>query len=106
VHKASPGQPKAGQVLFAECFMALREAEAPWLQLRGLSEDSTLYKTAYHAGMWRIDPLKLSRVVDRFGKKVASAELGRDASMIGAAPDLYDVRKRLEATKGNLGGDA
>lgn len=59
-------------------------------------------KTKITAGMWRIDPQKHSRVVDRFGKKVASAETGSDASMMAAAPDLYDVLAQLENYEGEL----
>jgi len=59
-------------------------------------------KTRITPGMWRIDPLKLSRVVDRFGKKVASAETGSDASMMAAAPDLYDVLEKLRAYEGKI----
>lgn len=59
-------------------------------------------KTRITPGMWRIDPLKLSRVVDRFGKKVGSAETGSDASMMAAAPDLYDVLEKLENCEGEI----
>jgi hypothetical protein len=59
-------------------------------------------KTRITPGMWRIDPQKHSRVVDRFGKKVGSAETGSDASMMAAAPDLYDVLEKLESYEGEI----
>lgn len=59
-------------------------------------------KTKITPGMWRIDPQKHSRVLDRFGKKVASAETGADATMMAAAPDLYDVLSQLENYEGEL----
>jgi hypothetical protein len=59
-------------------------------------------KTRITPGMWRINPLKLSHVVDRFGKKIGSAETGSDASMMAAAPDLYDVLEKLENHEGEI----
>jgi hypothetical protein len=59
-------------------------------------------KTRVTHGMWRIDPQKRSRVMDRFGKKVASAEAETDASLIAAAPDMYDVLEKLENHQGEF----
>ena len=51
--------------------------------------------------MWRIDPQKLSRVVDRCGQPIASveaeAELNANASLIAAAPDMFELLESLEA---------
>jgi hypothetical protein len=72
-------------------------------QSAGLRRGPTIMdKTRITPGMWRIDPLKMSRVVDRFGKKVASAETGSDASMMAAAPDLYDVLEKLDNYEGEI----
>lgn len=50
--------------------------------------------------MWRIDPQKLSRVVDRVGLPVASveadAEANANASLIAAAPDMFELLESLE----------
>jgi hypothetical protein len=52
------------------------------------------------SGMWRIDPQKWSRVVDRCGQPVASAEGEADsngtASLIAAAPDMFELLETLE----------
>jgi|SRR5579862_183456 len=52
------------------------------------------------SGMWRIDPQKWSRVVDRCGQPVASVEGDADstsnASLIAAAPDMFEVLETLE----------
>lgn len=52
------------------------------------------------SGMWRIDPKKWSRVVDRGGVPVASAEGKADAaanaSLIAAAPDMFELLQSLE----------
>lgn len=51
--------------------------------------------------MWRIDPQKLSRVVDRCGQPVASVaaepEANANASLIAAAPDMFELLQALEA---------
>jgi len=51
--------------------------------------------------MWRIDPQKLSRVVDRCGQPVASVdaelEANANASLIAAAPDMFELLESLEA---------
>lgn len=50
--------------------------------------------------MWRIDPQKWSRVVDRCGTPIASAEGDADAnanaSLIAAAPDMFALLETLE----------
>ena len=52
------------------------------------------------SGMWRIDPQKLSRVVDRCGQPVASVESDPEsiasASLIAAAPDMFELLESLE----------
>lgn len=53
------------------------------------------------SGMWRVDPQKLSRVVDRVGQPVASvdaeAEANANASLIAAAPDMFEMLQSLES---------
>ena len=55
------------------------------------------------SGMWRIDPKKWTRVVDRGGVPVASAEGKADAnanaSLIAAAPDMFELLESLEDNK-------
>jgi len=50
--------------------------------------------------MWRIDPQKFSRVVDRCGQPVASVEAeleaNANASLIAAAPDMFELLASLE----------
>lgn len=50
--------------------------------------------------MWRIDPQKLSRVVDRVGQPIASVEpdveANATASLIAAAPDMFELLESLE----------
>ena len=57
-------------------------------------------KTKVTSGMWRIDPQKLSRVVDRCGQPVASVEAdveaNANASLIAAAPDMFELLESLE----------
>ena len=57
-------------------------------------------KSKVTSGMWRIDPQKLSRVVDRSGQPVASvaadAEANSNASLIAAAPDMFELLESLE----------
>jgi hypothetical protein len=48
------------------------------------------------SGMWRIDPLNRSRVIDRFGRTVAMAESEQYASLMAAAPDMYEVLDSFE----------
>ena len=52
------------------------------------------------SGMWRIDPQKWSRVIDRSGQPVASVEADADstanASLIAAAPDMFELLEVLE----------
>jgi hypothetical protein len=54
------------------------------------------------SGMWRIDPQKFSRVVDRCGQPIASVEseteANANASLIAAAPDMFEL---LEGLQGN-----
>ena len=57
-------------------------------------------KSRVKSGMWRIDPQKLSRVVDRCGQPVASVdadvEANANASLIAAAPDMFELLESLE----------
>jgi len=57
-------------------------------------------KSKVTSGMWRIDPQKLSRVVDRCGQPVASVEAdveaNANASLIAAAPDMFELLESLE----------
>ena len=57
-------------------------------------------KTKPTSGMWRIDPQKWSRVIDRCGQPVASVEADADsntnASLIAAAPDMFELLETLE----------
>jgi hypothetical protein len=50
--------------------------------------------------MWRIDPQKWSRVIDRCGQPVASVQADADsnsnASLIAAAPDMFELLETLE----------
>ena len=58
-------------------------------------------KSKVTSGMWRVDPQKLSRVVDRCGQPVASvdaeAEVNANASLIAAAPDMFEMLQSLES---------
>jgi hypothetical protein len=58
-------------------------------------------KTKLTSGMWRIDPQKWSRVIDRCGQPVASVEADVDpnnnASLIAAAPDMFELLEALES---------
>jgi hypothetical protein len=60
-------------------------------------------KAKVTSGMWRIDPQKWSRVIDRCGQPVASvdadAEANASASLIAAAPDMYEMLETLENDK-------
>ena len=57
-------------------------------------------KSKLTSGMWRIDPQKWSRVIDRGGQPVASVEADLDsnthASLIAAAPDMFELLQTLE----------
>jgi hypothetical protein len=57
-------------------------------------------KSKVTSGMWRIDPQKLTRVVDRCGQPVASVEAdveaNANASLIAAAPDMFELLESLE----------
>jgi hypothetical protein len=48
------------------------------------------------SGMWRIDPQKQSRVMDRYGRTVASMAPEVDPSLIASAPDMFELLERLE----------
>lgn len=52
------------------------------------------------SGMWRIDPKKWSRVIDRCGQPVASvkgeADANANANLIAAAPDMFELLESLE----------
>jgi hypothetical protein len=52
--------------------------------------------TKISAGMWRVDPLNHMRVIDRFGRIVATAESETDASLIASAPDMFEVLDGVE----------
>jgi len=58
-------------------------------------------KSKVTSGMWRVDPQKRSRVVDRCGQPVASvdaeAEANANASLIAAAPDMFEMLESLES---------
>ena len=57
-------------------------------------------KTRVISGMWRIDPQKWSRVIDRNGQPVASVETRVDpnsnAALIAAAPDMFELLEVLD----------
>lgn len=57
-------------------------------------------KVKITSGMWRIDPQKMSRVVDRSGQPVASVdgefEASANANLIAAAPDMFELLEGLE----------
>lgn len=65
-------------------------------------------KSKVTSGMWRVDPQKMSRVVDRCGQPVASvdaeAEANANASLIAAAPDMFEMLQSLESNS-NLAED-
>ena len=50
-----------------------------------------MVNTKVESGMWRVDPLNHMRVIDRFGRTVATAESEADAGLIATAPDMYEV---------------
>ena len=56
-------------------------------------------KSKVTSGMWRIDPAKWSRVIDRSGQPVASVDTDDstgNASLIAAAPDMFELLECLE----------
>src|SRR5947199_48245 len=57
-------------------------------------------KAKLTSGMWRIDPQKVSRVIDRCGQPVASVGADVDssgnASLIAGAPDMFELLETLE----------
>ena len=55
-------------------------------------------KSKLSSGMWRIDPAKWSRVIDRSGQQVASVESDgtANASLIASAPDMFELLEVLE----------
>jgi hypothetical protein len=57
-------------------------------------------KNKVTSGMWRVDPQKLSRVVDRCGQPIASVEAeteaNANANLIAAAPDMFELLQGLE----------
>jgi hypothetical protein len=53
-------------------------------------------KTRVPFGVWRVDPQKRSRVIDQFGRNVASVEPEIDASLIATAPDMFGLLEKLE----------
>jgi hypothetical protein len=53
-------------------------------------------RTRVTSGMWRIDPKKRSRVMDKFGRTVASVDAEVDPSLIATAPDMFNLLERLE----------
>ncbi|MGP0021615.1 MAG: hypothetical protein ACLPHP_23820 [Candidatus Sulfotelmatobacter sp.] len=61
---------------------------------------SSMAKRQLTSGMWRIDPQKWSRVIDRSGQPVASVEADLDptasASLIATAPDMFELLQALE----------
>ena len=65
-----------------------------------LLESSVMAKSKVTSGMWRVDPQKMSRVVDRCGQPVASVdaetEANASASLIAAAPDMFELLQSLE----------
>lgn len=63
--------------------------------------DSTRVKS----GMWRVDPMNRSRVVDRFGRPVAYLEPDVDASLIASAPDMFEVLQTLESDRNSVTPD-
>lgn len=55
-----------------------------------------MIKTRFSSGMWRVDPLNRSRVIDRCGRTIATVESEADASLIATAPDMYEVLDSVE----------
>src|SRR5882672_4125003 len=59
-------------------------------------ERKQMINTRVTSGMWRVDPMNRSRVIDRFGRTVATADSPEDASLIATAPDMYAVLEGFE----------
>jgi hypothetical protein len=59
-------------------------------------------KTKIPVGAWRIDPQKRSRVIDRFGRNVASVEPEIDASLVATAPDMFGLLEKLENDEASI----
>jgi hypothetical protein len=55
-----------------------------------------MMNTRVTSGMWRVDPLNRSRVIDRFGRTVATADSEELASLIATAPDMYTLLDSIE----------
>ena len=55
-----------------------------------------MVNTKVEAGMWRVDPTNHLRIIDRFGRTVATAESEMDASLIATAPDMFEVLDGVE----------
>jgi hypothetical protein len=59
-----------------------------------------MLKGKVNSGMWRIDPQKFSRVIDRCGQPIASVEseteTNANASLIAAAPDMFELLEGLQ----------
>ena len=55
-----------------------------------------MINTRVSPGTWRVDPLNRSRVIDRFGQTVATADSEDDASLIATAPDMYTLLDSIE----------
>ncbi len=53
-------------------------------------------RTKITSGMWRLDPLDHSRVLDRFGRTVAIVDSESEAYLIASAPDMCEVLESLE----------
>ncbi len=53
-------------------------------------------RTKITSGMWRLDPLNHSRVIDRFGRTVALVESEAEAYLIASAPDMCELLEDLE----------
>jgi hypothetical protein len=71
------------------------------MEMKGnLLEEGAMAKTRVISGMWRIDPQKWSRVIDRSGQPVASVETRVDpnsnAALIAAAPDMFELLEVLD----------
>ena len=71
--------------------------------MRQLGSYQSMAKSKVSSGMWRIDPQKWSRVIDRCGQPVASVDADLDAngnaSLIAAAPDMFEILEVLENDK-------
>jgi hypothetical protein len=70
------------------------------LRVRAFPKKDGMAKSRVTSGMWRVDPQKLSRVVDRCGQPIASVEAemeaNANANLIAAAPDMFELLQGLE----------